>query len=221
MESFSDRIRTLESSLFPDALDPQDSTRMKSDGYSWLYRPAHHIETGLITEQDIDALKNGKKLLSIGAHPAYLERLLVALGVPAENIVIADSNPALLTLDTPIQKLCFDCTKEWPALGLFEYIIFPESLCIALTDTIKQNEMPDDNTAFPNDQREAELLAHVMEEALARLVPEGVIRANGPMSHPNVWKIVTKELEKSGCPHMLEYQRYFVTIRPLPSLFVE
>lgn len=212
-DSFLNRICTLEATLFADAFDPADSSRMKSNQYSWLYRPSHHIKTGLITEGDVAALINGKKLLSIGACPAHLERLLVALGVPSKNIVIADSNPDILGVDTPMQKVVFDCMKEWPELGQFDIIIFPESLCIALTDTMKQEDIADHTAAFPTDAREAELLAHVMQEALARLAPDGVIRANGPMSHPHVWKMTDTVLDESGHRHKLSYQRYFVSLK--------
>lgn len=208
-----DRVRVLEASLFADQLDPADVMRMKSDQYSWLYRPSHHIETGLVTEEDINALQNGKRLLSVGACPAHLERLLIELGIASENIIIADSNPDILTIDTPIQKELFDCTKKWPDLGLFDIIIFPESLCIALTDAIKQEDISDHTGSFPTDAREAELLAHIMKEALSRLQPGGVIRANGPQSHPNVWKRAGAMLEQSGYPYVLEYQRYFISVR--------
>lgn len=213
LPSFLDRIRLRETSLFADQLDPADATRMKSDQYSWLYRPSHHIETGLITEEDINELQNGKRLLSVGACPAHLERLLVESGVPSDAIIITDSNPDILSIDTSIQKVLFDCTQEWPVLGLFDIIIFPESLCIALTDAIKQEDISDHTGSFPTDAREAELLAHIMKEALSRLQPGGVIRANGPQSHPNVWKRAGAILEQSGDRYVLEYQRYFITVR--------
>ncbi len=209
---FMNRIRALEAELFGDALDPAHATRMKSDDYSWLYRPSHHIETGLITEDDVHALKNGNKLLSVGACPAHLERLLVALGVPGENIVIADSNPLLKDIPSSMESLVFDCTKEWPALGLFDLIIFPESLCIALTDTLKKENIQSDDTAFPTDAREAELLTHIMKESFDHLTSNGVIRANGPMSHPNVWKKTSAALNASGYPHNLSYDRYFIAL---------
>jgi hypothetical protein len=212
LQSFMNRIRALEESLFADQLDPVDATRMKSPDYSWLYRPSHHIQTGLITEKEIDALKKGKRLLSVGAYPAYLERLLIELGVPAENIVVTDSNPQLSDHASPLQSFIFDCTKDWPDLGLFDLIIFPESLCIALTDRIKQENIPADGE-YPTDALEAELLTHILQEALSRLSPDGVIRANGPMSHPKVYQMVQAELDQSGFTHQLAYQRYFVSIR--------
>jgi len=203
-------VSVLEEELFADELDPYDLTRMKSPDYSWLYRPSHHIESGLLTVEDIERLRNGKRLLSIGSFPAYLERVLVACGVPAENIVVTDVNPALAELELPMEHVVFDCTKAWPDLGMFDVIIFPESLCIALTDTMKGEDLPQTNDAFPTDAREAELLAHVMKEALRRLNSGGVIRANGPMSHPNVWKRVGEILEGA---FTLKYERYLVEVR--------
>jgi hypothetical protein len=210
-QSFIDQIIQLEQEMFPDDLDPDNSMRMKSDQYSWLYRPSHHIKTGLITEVDVDALKNGKRLLSIGAFPAHLEKVMVAYGVPSETIVIADSDSGMTSEKFPMNAVQFDCTKEWPELGMFDIIIFPESLCIALTDTLKKEDLPTEGL-HPTDAREAELLFHVLKNALQILKPDGIIRANGPQSHPTVCKAAEAMLDKRGLMHVLHYQRYFLTM---------
>lgn len=203
-------VSVIEEELFSDELDPDDLTRMKSPDYSWLYRPSHHIESGLLTVEDIEGLRQEKRLLSVGAFPAYLERVLSAMGVPAENMVVTDVNPALTELSLPMKSVVFDCTKKWPDLGMFDVIMFPESLCIALTDRLKSENIPQTDDAFPTDGREAELLVHIMQESLARLNPDGVIRANGPMSHPNVWKRVSDILQNE---FTLKYDRYLVEVR--------
>lgn len=211
--SFIDQVRALEESLFLDALDPADAERMKSPDYSWLYRPSHHVKTGLLKEEDIAALKKGKRLLSIGAHPGYVEKVLIEMGVPPANIILTDSNPALTASASSMQSFVFDCTKEWPKLGLFDIIIFPESLCIALTDRIKQEHIPAAPSAYPTDALEATFLTHILKEALSRLAPGGVIRANGPMSHPKVYQKVEEELDRLGFSYALTYQRYFVSLQ--------
>ncbi len=213
--TFVARIKELEERLLADDCDPADSVHMKNDGYSWLYRPSHHASSGLVTAADIVTLsKPGKRLLSVGGHPAYLERMLVALGVPAENIVAADVLPAITEANLPFGNACFDMLGPWPEIGTFDLILFPESLCIALTDRLKKTG-PHGDAPFATDTQEARLLSDVLCNALPRLRPGGEIRANGPQSHPNVVKAARSLVEARGFPHELDYQRYFLTVRPV------
>jgi len=212
---FVSRVRDTEERLFGDACNPLDSVRMKGDGYSWLYRPSHHAATGLVVERDMTMFsKPGARVLSVGGHPAYLERMLVELGVPAANIVVADTISALTEADFPFETLRFDMLEPWPEIGTFDLILFPESLCIALTDRIK-SVAPAGDGPFATDALEAKLLSKVLCEALSRLKLSGEIRANGPQSHPNVVKAARSLVEARGFPHELDYARYFLRVKPL------
>ena len=207
------RIRALEEQEFATQLHAEDLTRMKSDRYSWHYRPSHHIATGLITEGAIALLSQPRKhLLRVGAHPGYLERLLCTLGIPAENILLADNATDFLKEKHSLEKISFDMLGPWPAIGSFDRIIFPESLCIALRDHIK-NMHPKAEGLLPRDAVEAELLSRVLRQALKRLQPDGEIRSNGPQSHPKVVKAARAKLDAEGYPHTLAYQRYFLSVR--------
>jgi hypothetical protein len=211
-DDFISRVRAAEERLFRDRLDPADATRLLHDGYSWHYRPSHHAATGLVTSEDF-----GKTILSIGAHPACFERILVELGLPRERLLVADHEPRLPEEAPGLRTIVFDVTEPWPEIGAFDLIVFPESLCIALADRIDREGRPaptaDDE--FPADAREAELLAGVLMEALGRLKRGGEIRANGPQSHPNVVTAARAVLERQGFAHELEYERYFLIVRPL------
>ncbi len=210
---FVARVREIEERLFADECDPEDSVHMKRDGYSWLYRPSHHASTGLVTAADVRLLsKPGARILSVGAHPAHLERVLVELGVPAANVVVADVLPAVAASDFPFETACFDMLGPWPEMGTFDRIVFPESLCIALTDRLKKTG-PHGDQPFATDASEAKLLSHVLSSALARLRPGGEIRANGPQSHPNVVKAARSLVQAAGYPHELDYERYFAVVR--------
>lgn len=212
-QRFFAQVRALEEELFPHALHEQDKTRMKSDSYSWHYRPSHHIATGLITEADVELLvQPGRRLLSVGADPAYLERLLTHLGVPIENIVIADSIPSFLEHEDALERVRFDMLRTWPEIGEFDRIILPESLCIALGDSIKDIGGVNHDLSV-SDTLEATLLAGVLREALLRLVPDGEIRSNGPQSHPNVVNTARAQLEEEEMSHELLYRRYFLSVK--------
>ena len=210
--TFTAEVAALEKRLFPGDLDAANPGRMKNGSYSWLYRPSHHAETGLITRADIAGLSvPGKRLLSIGAHPAYLEQLLCVMGIPAHNIFIADKDPAVALADGLMDRTIFDATGIWPDIGMFDLIIFPESLCMAVGDGTKSGETTED--PYPKDKAEASSLAFILGQAFTKLKPNGEIRANGPQSHPNVVKLASDILTKEGHPHAIDYDRFFMTIR--------
>jgi len=212
-QAFIAEVATLETKMFRGQLDETDNARMKNVGkYSWLYRPSHHVSTGLITKKDIEMLMQPeKRLLSIGAHPAYLEQLLCILGVPAENLFIADKDVGIALADGLMDRIVFDATGIWPDIGTFDLIIFPESLCMIVTGDARHDEIPTD-TPFPHDAAEAKALAFVITQALTALRPDGEIRANGPMSHPNVIAAATKLLEAAGQHVVIDYDRFFLTV---------
>lgn len=214
---FLDRICSIEESLFVDDLSGHDPKLMKNEKDFWLYRPSHHIATELITEEDIELLKQpGRRLLSVGAYPAYLERLLIEVGIPPNNILVADNDPALSDIPGPIQKIIFDMNESWPLIGTFDRIIFPESLCISMSDRLRNHATPASSSdPHPTDALEAELLANILRQALERLKPGGIIRANGPMSHPNVVASMSEKLRAAGIDHTVNYQRFFLSIRPI------
>jgi hypothetical protein len=213
--AFLGRVKAMEQEMFRECLDAEDPERIKNEGeYSWLYAPSHHAKTGLITEADLGVLKAGK-LLSIGAYPAALERVLIELGVAPSHITVADSLPEILNVNGEMETLCFDCTDDWPETGLFDLILFPESLCIAIGDRIRKSGgvKKSKDKPFPNDALETEVLGKIVKQALTRLTSHGEIRANGPMSHPNVVKAMSAKLHEEGLPHVVDYARYFMTIR--------
>jgi hypothetical protein len=153
-------------------------------------------------------------LLSVGAHPALLERLLPELGVPKANILLADKDPAIGVSAGDIPSVVFDACETWPDIGTFDRIIFPESLCIALSDRMKGIESKDMRR---KDEQEASLLANILTQAHERLRSGGILRANGPMSHPNVIRKMEEILQKEGRKIDLESRRFFLSMRILSA----
>jgi hypothetical protein len=62
------------------------------------------------------------------------------------------------------------CSASGPDIGTFDLILFPESLCIALTDRLKKTG-PHGDAPFATDSEEARMLRDVLCGALARLRP--------------------------------------------------
>lgn len=219
-KAFVDRIRELEGKLFPNQLFLDNASFMKNDGrHFWHFRPSHHFATGILTEDDVDVLSRpGKRLLSIGAYPGFLERTLLELGVPAENIVLTDKDPAIEHASGSMEAVVFDAHGHWPDIGTFDYIIFPESLCISMSDHMRDSGVLPDTAhikggVIERDIAEAALLTTLMRQSLERLRPGGVIRANGPMSHPNVIRIMSLILKAEGYALEIESRRFFLSIR--------
>lgn len=211
--TFRERLRVLEEQILKDRLDPTDATRLRHDGYAWHYRPSHHAARGLISAEDVAMLSApGRRLLSIGAFPAALEHCLVTVGLPPEHLTITDIDPRILTCPIPCKKQQFDALEPWPAdLGHFDRILFPESLCIMFTDRLRTAEL-DHSVPHATDPLEAKLLAHVLGSALSHLAPGGIIRADGPMSHPKVVQAASQILTAQGHTHSIAYERYLLTV---------
>ncbi|MDD4319015.1 MAG: hypothetical protein PHW10_01690 [Candidatus Peribacteraceae bacterium] len=213
-QPFVEEVRRLEERLYGGQLNEEDRSMMKSERYFWHFRPSHHAATGLLTQEDIALLSQpDRRLLSVGAYPAFLERLLPELGVPRAHILLADKDPAIMTCADTIEAVTFDLLDPWPEIGTFDHIIFPESLCIAISDRMREEGKVPSGDRSASDAEEARYLAAVLKQALRRLRPGGVIRANGPMSHPNVFRLMGARLEEDGFPIVVESRRFFLSVR--------
>jgi hypothetical protein len=72
-------------------------------------------------------------------------------------------------------------------------------LSISITDSAKPHE---------SDEQVAQLLAAVITQALDHLKPGGIIRANGPMYHPNIVKRMQEMV-----PCEVNYERFLMEVR--------
>jgi hypothetical protein len=116
--------------------------------------------------------------------------------------------------------MVFDMHGAWPDIGKFDRIIFPESLCVSIGDTLREKAGAQERAvdsvspaAHPRDALEAALLTALVRKAFDRLQPGGIILANGPMSHPNVLRIMSENLRAEGSLHTLEERRFFLSMR--------
>jgi hypothetical protein len=112
---------------------------------------------------------------------------------------MADNDRGILECESEIFALHFSMHDAWPVQGMFDRIIFPESLCISITDSAKPHE---------SDEQVAQLLAAVITQALDHLKPGGIIRANGPMYHPNIVKRMQEMV-----PCEVNYERFLMEVR--------
>jgi hypothetical protein len=179
------RIRELEAQLFPEFKD-EDFCIDSPETNNFYFAPSVHFKEALITETDVENFKNDpkRKMLSVGAGPAYLERLLVNLGVNKDNIVLADKNPRDLPSDFKIK--IFDMSGEWPEFedGQFDLIIFPENPSINV------------NSDFGEERIQA--FTSLFAKALQHLKPGGEIKITGNRNVEEITEKVEQELKKVG-----------------------
>lgn len=161
-------IRRAEKRIFPEFKN-DDKCYLLSGFHDSYYSPSWHYKAGLLTKEMISQLRSSRKrLLSIGAGPAYMERFLVRLGVKAQNIVLADIDPSLMP--TGFKTYKFNMFEEWPEFGAtFDYIIFPMSIPIFYG-------LFKDDTGI---QWTALALYSLLCESLSRLANGGQIRIKG------------------------------------------
>jgi len=121
-----------------------------------------YIESEIITPDMVASLQKDATLLSVGSGEGHLERLLKdGFNIPTKNITTSD-----LYLDNKIQQAgfqhhIFDMTKPWPNFNQqFDYILFPESLGVALLDYNRIGKDQSQTNRFFNylDQTEKEIL---------------------------------------------------------------
>lgn len=157
-----DQFRAWEVEDYPEFAKENTSTFTHSGPIYMSFGPSWHAQKNLVTEDIIAKLQNGATLLSVGAGPAHLERLLVKhCSVPTGNITLADKSTQL---PAPFPRVQFDLRKQWPFFAQpFDYVFFPE--CIGALDYGKR-------------PRHA-LLAHAASEALNVVKPDGEIRMDG------------------------------------------
>ena len=193
------QARRLSAKVFPPDENYQDLYDPKS-GRNYFYFPGiDYFERRFITPDMIAELQKGKSLLSVGCGDCHLERLLCH-GFGVSDITVADIE--LEESAKCFKNIEFDMTKPWPEMGTFDYIIFPESLRIAVTvlclggNGISMRFFDEMQTAakyvlngiktiphrqlflrvMEQDLPEAVVSHSILREAVTRLNPQGEVR---------------------------------------------
>ncbi len=184
------------------------------DNAKYIYFSAlWYIESEIITPDMVASLQQDATMLSVGCGEGHLERLLhKGFNIPKKNISTSD-----LYLDQKInqagfQHYIFDLTKSWPNFNQkFDYILFPESLGVALLDynrigkdqsrthrffneldttqkeILEGNLKPHDLDFFMQvvgmDVPKVHAIYNILTEALSHLKPRGEIRIKHGLEH--------------------------------------
>ena len=165
-------VKKIEEEAFSDEIDSScDQIKSSGGGYTYYAPSWYFYKIPFLSEKEINLLKRpGKNMLSVGAGPAHLERLLVShFGVPRENIVLADRVSEQLPVG--FRTYIFDMHQIWPKMNEapFNYIIFPESYLPDIE--------PKENTDYDELIRiRGQNLANVLRHAIPYLKTPGHIR---------------------------------------------
>ncbi len=190
-KQYWEKIRNMEIEMFPEFVGGD----IFGDKDYFYFAPSWHFKSGLITEQDIIDFKNdhSKKLLSIGSGPAFLEKVLVKLGVKKENITLSDIDFQVLPEDFKSKSI--NMREDWKTLGdeHYDLIILPESFLgvVKLENLFKVS-------ADEFSQSKKDGLLHVLSQALLHLKPSGKIRINGHQLTEQEVLSVGEQLKSKG-----------------------
>lgn len=179
MVDWEERLREYSISLDPRF---ETSTNIRDGSYNH-FSPLAHFQQGLIGGPVLNYFAQERpRILSVGAGKLFLERSLVdVVGVPLENIVVADKEPFA---ESPFQTITMDMYRSWPAEARdFDVVLFPRSL-----GHFGGPEANDVN-------RQIGKLYAALDSALAALRPSGVIRGTGHLVGVNS---VKQTYEKQG-----------------------
>lgn len=212
-----EKIRKLEAETFPEF---KDSDIAELEGKKYFYfSPSWHFKRGLITESDINKFSadNSKTILSLGSGPAFLERMLVKLGIRQENITLSDIDPEILPAD--FKSVNVNINGDWEDLKeeKFDLIIFPESY---LAVSLREDSVDIDGEKFfgqldkLNKKKEDGLYKTVVQ-SLKHLKDGGVIRITGHAGHidEDIVSAVTQKLAQEGQNVEIIYKRLLVEIK--------
>ncbi len=163
-----------------------------------------YLKQGILDSSMVTGLRKGKKMLSVGVGPGILEKTLLALSVPPENIDVTDITLRPEIQKSPFRKFEFDLTEEWPNFGRkYDYVLFPESLCIEKLLRVSEEENEDYLKYLRENKKDislrtfrAELVLEIIKNAAKNLNPDGQIRIAGLFLRAPELKFVLSELGK-------------------------
>ena len=120
------------------------------NGQAFLtFPPSHYTSGGMIDETIFAALVSGKKALVVGAGAAFLEEILVELGVPASNLILCDlekvTESHMVDRNVPdyFKFYKMDMLKQWPNFdSLVDFVFFPHVLGTVFDRMEKRNRKP-------------------------------------------------------------------------------
>jgi hypothetical protein len=182
---FISKVKLLEQKLFPEF--ENEISRPFDESGPFQFAPSVHFKNRLITGQDIDGfiLDKEKKILSLGSGQAYLERLLVGLGVSKEAITVSDQNKDILP-EEGFQQVVFNFNQQWPDFAgqQFDLIIAGDSIML--------------ESNLESLGRKQEYLFNALRSAFSNLKPGGEIRFDDHFQEEEFFDDVNKKLESDG-----------------------
>ncbi len=178
------KVRAIEKEMFPEFKD-EDFCIDSPETNNFYFSPSHNFRSGLMTGEHVESFKKDldKKMLSVGSGPAFLERLLVKMGVDKDSITLSDINS--LDLPDDLKKEVFDMLEDWPDFeDDFNLIIFPE--CPAF------------NIRYQYGEERSDGFVSVFAKALDRLKEGGEIRITGNPNSVEITNEVQRKLVDAG-----------------------
>lgn len=173
------------------------------------FTPSHHFKTGLVTAKHIKQFQedSGFSMLSVGAGPAFLEKVLKKLGL--KNILISDFDNS--DLPKSFERVLFDTYGDWSKVEQlenkkFNLIIFPESVLCNIQGFMRKDQSFTDP---------AKNCLKVINSALAFLKPGGEMRINGHGLKLEELEAVRQKLTKDHTELKFESNKDLIVVAKL------
>lgn len=157
------------------------------DGGYIHFFPSYHFRKGLITEKNLNDLINdpSKKLLSVGAGYAYLEKFLVYKGIKNENITLADINKDLMPQE--FHTITMNMFDDWKEVldNKYDLIIFPESVFTYSDSNFDKKKFNSDNL-YERNNNIINLIYKLILKSIKHLKSNGEIRMTTPILYSSL-----------------------------------
>lgn len=199
--------------VFPKEEQHTDIYYIEKKNYSY-FSAMWYFKAEIITPDLIQNLTQNAALLSVGCGEGHLERLLnKGFDIPKKNIHTSDLYLDQKIFQAGFRHHLFDLTSPWPNLKKkFDYILFPESLGVALLkhdpsrkqqditfrffnyleqtqkEILGGNLNPPDLTFFlevvEKDVPRVTIIYNILKQAISFLKPQGEIRIKHGLQEP-------------------------------------
>lgn len=186
-------VRNKERELFPEFQNEDYGyvREGRGDELNFYFTPSHHFRRGLINEEILRQLQQGKNLISFGAGKAYLEQLLVKeFNVNAGQITLTDKN----AIDFPegMEGHQIDMHGEWPAFGKkYSFAIFPESFTSLLAFERRYDQLGKDSPLV-------EAVCNLIQRCFEILDENGEVRVDGHCMRDDELYLIQNKLATTG-----------------------
>lgn len=182
-------------SLACEKLQSSLNSGPSNNGYMF-FSPSYYIRKGFLKQSDLDMLRDGGRMLTVGSGAAHLEKFISSQSVAKSQIHLSDLETGLI-VNQGFEVSRFNMWKQWPQFrNKFDLIIFPESI---FHDEI--DFQTDANRAMKHDSDGGQNIDFLNRMGIYQLEESGknyLFEAEAKYYYDNLFKKALDNLNQSG-----------------------